>query len=220
MLMVNVLAGFGSAAIVSGGGGAVSSLAFNSSAVASAANLTAPAGIIAGDLLVFLDYAAGPTIPTSAVPSGFTSDVDIAQSASGRVILSHKIAVGTEGGTSIHGMTSSSYRKIMGVFRPNATITTATAGSPVSQTTDADPSSQNIAASGGVAPLVALCGYVSTGTIATRTMSPAKDGEIDVGDQITYLAYKIYNSSPADVSVDMPDAGSRNTLVSCYVACS
>ena len=47
-------------------------------------------------------------------------------------------------------------------------------------------------------------------------MSPAKDGEVANGTT-PYLAYKVYNSSPANVSVDMDDEGDGNTLQSCYI---
>ncbi|HWE21758.1 MAG TPA: hypothetical protein VG758_32045 [Hyphomicrobiaceae bacterium] len=52
-------------------------------------------------------------------------------------------------------------------------------------------------------------------------MTPAKDGEINVvlGALNAYLAYKIYNSSPVNVTVDMDDEGT-NELYSCYVSCS
>jgi hypothetical protein len=196
----------------------VASIAFQSSANSQTATLTAPSDIIAGDLLVFLDYAAGPSTPTSAVPSGFTSAGDIAQPANGRIILSYKKAAGSEASSSLQGMTSSSYRKCIGVFRPNIPITSVTLAGVATQSTDGDPTSQNIAASGGTPPLIALCGYVSSGVVNPRTFTPAKDGEITVTSNIIYLAYKIYNSSPADISVDMDDEGSGNTLVSCYLA--
>ena len=56
-------------------------------------------------------------------------------------------------------------------------------------------------------------------------MSPAKDGEIQSDEGgieffDNWLAYKIYNSSPADASVDMDDESSENYLSSFFIECS
>jgi hypothetical protein len=50
-------------------------------------------------------------------------------------------------------------------------------------------------------------------------MSPAKDGEATSGSDC-YLAWKIYDASPADVTADMDDEGTVNALASGYLACA
>ena len=63
----------------------------------------------------------------------------------------------------------------------------------------------------------------ANGTVNPRTFtvggSAAKDGETQAtgGSADNWLAYKIYNSSPADVVIDQDDEGDNNALVSCYI---
>lgn len=79
-----------------------------------------------------------------------------------------------------------------------------------------------VGSSGGVSPLIVVASYRTTfNSVDPRSMSPAKDGEISSGQ--FWLAYKIYSSGPADVTVDMEQDGApfgTNTLASCYLACS
>ena len=106
--------------------------------------------------------------------------------------------------------------KILLVFRPDAPITTAAHADPDQFTGNGIPAAQTVTASGGTPPLIVFGAYSSSGTINPRTMSPAKNGEVANGTT-RYIAWKIYNSSPANVSVDMDDEGDGNTLQSCYI---
>jgi hypothetical protein len=110
-------------------------------------------------------------------------------------------------------------RKALYVFRGNAPITMASALSIASTFIAEDPAPQVVSASGGVVPLIVLCGYRGALDVDPRSFTPSKDGEINPTTTV-YLAYKIYNSSPADVTVDMDDEGNGNALVSCYIQCS
>jgi hypothetical protein len=195
----------------------------------SGAAFTLPVGIQAGDLIVVWDVATGASLPFTALPTDFTPIANVTISTT-RCILSYKIAVGGESGASVNGMDGSSGEaKAVYVFRGDIPITAVNVQSVNSQATDGNPTGQTVTASGGAAPLIVIGSYaVFTvgGTVNPRTFSPAKDGEISVTNFIggfggdMWLAYKIYNSSPADVSVDMDDEGDRNTLVSCYIECT
>ena len=88
------------------------------------------------------------------------------------------------------------------------------------ETTDGNPSAQVVGASSGTPPLIVIGAYGTTGTVDPRTFSTTKDGEITADSFNAYLAYKIYNSSPQDSSIDMDDEGDANILQSCYLACS
>jgi len=72
--------------------------------------------------------------------------------------------------------------------------------------------------------IVLGCYVAAINAVNPRTFNPAKDGEIQAtavdGPEDLWLAYKIYNSSPADVSIDMDDEGLFNALVSCYIQCT
>ena len=108
-------------------------------------------------------------------------------------------------------------------FRGNTPITSVNIVDLETQSTDVNPSAHTVGASAGSAPLIVLAGYDSSAPIDPRTFtvggSAAKDGEIN-NSTIYYLAYKIYNASPADVVVDMDDEGTGNTLHTFYLACS
>ena len=225
MLHVNQLVGFGA---VPAGLDALASLALFNSAVnhSTSTPITVPNGVREGDLLVFLEHdeISGAT-PVNGVPSGFTQiDTRSGNYGGGAVnvivTLSYKIAAGTESATTLQGI-DHLYDQALYIFRGNGTsqISSVTVGSAQGQVTTGNPTAQNVAASAGVAPLVVIGSYNTSGTLDPRTMSPAKDGEITPSTQ-TYLAYKIYNSSPADVSVDMDDEGSLNILQSCYLQIS
>jgi hypothetical protein len=228
MLMLTNLIGFG----VSRSG--ATSVAFqNSTTAQNSATVTGHSSIIAGDLLVYLDrhYAAG--FPASVTPSGFTNVLDFTVNTDTKMMLSYKIATGAEASAAITGMNSPNGNKILAVFRPNNPITLASSQDPGSEGTAADPTPQTITSASGVVPVVVLGAYGSYSAgaggavVNPRTFtvggSAAKDGEINstvAADEDLWLAYKIYNSSPADVVVDMDDEGVYNQLGSCYIQVS
>jgi hypothetical protein len=60
--------------------------------------------------------------------------------------------------------------------------------------------------------------YAGASAVSPRTMNPAKDGEEGVQDDDgAFLAWKIYESSPANVQIDMDDEGTLNTLAGAYI---
>lgn len=183
--------------------------------------ITAPADIQVGDFLILADFAE---LGDGAIPAGFTSLKNNVSGTGLRQILSGKIADGTEGGTSLSGQGSGNNgvrRKVMAVFRPDVPATTFTLGDPHGEVTVTDPADQIVAASAGAGPLIVLAAYGTfDGTVDPRSMSPAKDGEVSDAGSGLYLAWKIYDSAPADVTVGMEaEAGSvGNALQSCYVS--
>lgn len=185
-------------------------------ATSSAATVVGPATIEKRDLLVLLDFAFGKSTPTTVVPTDFTIIQNLTIGAA-RAILSYKIADGSEASASLTGMTAESILgKVLLVFRGDVRIKVVNVGDPSGQATGSDPTVQVITASAGVAPLVVLGAYVSDSAVNPRTMSPAKNGETSALGGV-WLAWKIYNSSPADVSIDMDDEGSINILAGCYI---
>ena len=189
-----------------------------------AGTITAPSGIQAGDLLVLLNSHAATGTTTAVAPSGWT--LAVSQAATNvSMAISYKIAAGTESGTTVSGMNGGTAVKnlVMLVFRGSKAVSTVTVGSTHTQEVDTDPTAQVCAASGGVAPLIVLGAYsnAASGTdINPRTFTvggvAAKDGEINSNTD-NYLAYKIFNSAPADCTIDMQDHGTQNFLQSCYL---
>lgn len=229
MFKVNQLNGFGF------GKRAVTTITQVLSATSTnSANITAPVGIAAGDLIVMYDCATSDSGPASVVPTGFTQIYDSGISGSnGKAITSYKIAAGTEGGTTITGMVGagalSSSAKAIYVFRGDNPIAVITALDVDNTNTTGNPGAQTITSATGVVPLVVLGFYVVTGNtlVNPRTFTvggiAAKDGEVNASyngpliDTDLWIAYKIYNSAPADVVVDMDDEGADNFLGSCYL---
>jgi hypothetical protein len=206
--------------------GALTTIVQQASATSTASTINAPADIIAGDLILLLDRArSAGSPPTAAIPSGFAtiSDQNITGGLVGtRQIASYKLADGSEASAVLTGMNGSSGTtpnlKALLVMRGNVPAASLTVSTPNAQATDANPTGQSVVASAGVVPLVVFgCYGADNVAVSPRTMSPAKDGEVNPNTNL-YLAWLIQNSVPADVSVDMDDEGNKNILQSFYVA--
>lgn len=214
------------------GGSSLTSITQVLSATSTGTNITAPSGIQAGDLIVLYDCAtAAIGSVTEVTPTDFNSIAAIAVGTNARAVASWKLALGTEGSSSITGMAAAgagSTTKVMYVFRGDIPASLITVASTNSQGTSGNPTAQTVTSSSGVAPLVILGFYAARDdiTISPRTFTVggvgAKDAELEsngtFGD--TWVAYKIYNSSPQNASIDMDDEGSANLLVSCYIQMS
>lgn len=185
-----------------------------------AATITAPDDIIAGDMLVMADFTFGAYSPPAAVtPAGWTNIINLAVGTKSRGMVHYKLANGSEASSVITGMNGATgfTSKVIATFRGNIPATLLTISGVVnSQATTGDPTAQNVAASGGLPPLVVLGFYMASAAVDPRTMSPAKDGEVAPSDNGNWIAWKIYNTAPANVSVDMADEG-ENILGSTYI---
>lgn len=192
------------------------------STTSTAQTITAPATVNAGDLLLLFDFSANYSgTPTNVVPTGFTQ-INTDTSSNTRTTISYKIAAGTEGGSTITGMTGNfGDDKVCLRIAPNMAIATITSGSINSEVTDGDPASQNCTAASGTPPLAVFAQYGGYDDISgqTRTFSPAADAEVN-SSAYHYVKYKIWNASPSDTTIDMGDAGLDNVLVSFYLEAS
>ena len=194
------------------------------SSTANNAVLALPASIIAGDLILYGNWArnfSGGASPNT--PAGYTTILDrddLVNGTSSRCNVWYKIAAGTEGGGNPGGTNGGVENQRWAlVFRGDSPIVSVNVGSTNYGQSDGDPASQNCTASGGVPPLVVVAGYRSSGNVTTRSFSPAEDTVISPSG-ISYVKDKIYNAAPADVSVDMGDDGNSNTLWSTFIACA
>jgi hypothetical protein len=202
------------------GGGQVATIAAFDSAFATGNSITAPDGILAGDIIVLWDVILSDG-PGGGVPSGFTG---IESSGIGNARLSYKIAAGTEGGTSITGITGTSPTpyKAMAVFRPSVAPSVSVQDSDLEFTAD-NPAAQTISANGADTPLIALAAYAAGGGLSGASLSPSADDSVDDagGESIHIrLSWKIYNTAPADLTADLGDSGTANVLASCYLQVS
>lgn len=211
MLQVNNLVGFG--------GGAVSPVKFVASATSIAGTITIPAGAQPGDVAILFDVALNASIvPTDVVPTNWTGIITDTDSGGNprRVRISYKILAAGEPGASVTGMDDTNDDKVMLVFRGNAPITTVSAEDWAAQATTADPSAQTVNASGQLTPLVVF-GMSFTGTTAAfSTASPAFDATVAASGDDLLVGYKIYNTAPADHTIDMADL-TNNILASGFL---
>ena len=207
------------------GGGAATTrvLSFVASATSSAQTIVVPSSARSGDVLVLFDSAqnrqnttgAFPAYPTATLPTGFSSVINATSQAevfggdevSKRQLVSARVAaVGTAGST-LTGMvndagTSGSTSKILMVFRFPLGATTFTANDVEHQApSGGNPSAQTVNASSGAAPLVVIGLFDQQNT---ASFSPAADGTVVQG--VIRMSYKLYASSPQDVTVDVGDS--------------
>ena len=200
---------------------ALHTVSLQSSASSEAATIIGPADIQAGDLLVLWDVAVRSSgVPPAAVPTGFTTIVDQNGSIRIRITLSCKIADGSEASATLTGMTANEQiNKLLYVFRGNVPISVATPVDPSFVfNSGGNPAPFVINAAGAAVPLVVVAGYFEYGgAVNVRGFSPAKDGEIQLANGDTWLAYKIYNASPADVTLS---GNVINSIAGCYFLCS
>lgn len=205
-----------------GATGLAMTVAHHATAVSNANTIAMPGTIQAGDLAVLLDcaYSSGGN-PTDARPSNFT-DVAGAAGSNGRYRVSRKVLLGSEGGATLSGMSGTLLEaKILLIFRPsNIPITNVDASTWNSQITTSNPSSQVVSAAGEVGPLIVF-GLIfgSSSVAAFSTASPAFDAQQTEGSTQLRTGYKIYNSAPANHTIDANDLGT-NILASGFLRLS
>lgn len=217
MLRVNALAGFG-------GKARLPSLTFSFVDFSESASnvLSVVPGVQAGDVAYLFEYGYSFSgRPSLVPPSGWTNLVDNAEVANVRAAVFRKIlTAGDISAGSITGMNGDLLdQKVMLAFRPSSTIGTMTDSTWAQKGTDGNPVAQTIAGAGQPAPLLAV-GFacVAGGAPDPFSWTPAYDALITpVTTAIfTRAAYKTYNTSPADISVDMDDEGGGNVLTCGY----
>ncbi len=192
-----------------------------------AATIACPT-VIAGDLIVLyniVENGDGVT-PTAVAPSGFTTARnDSVNPPGGRALCWYKIAAGTESGSTLTGMVSSAdplptvNAILVATFRGSRPIASVSLQSAAGQATQSNPSAQVVTSGSGVAPLIVIAAATGTANLTGFSFSPSSDGNTTTSGSISTLQWKIYNSSPVDVTVDFGDRGT-NYLQTFYLACS
>jgi hypothetical protein len=202
---------------------------------ATTTSVTIPATTQTNDIIFLfaeIGDSATATAPTITTPTGYTlinsaAGTNIAAADSDRSSLFYKVAVsGDAGSTLTVTHASGDYRSlIIAVFRTTKgsapTVTNSSINSygvVTASGTAANPSNQTVTSSSGAVPLIVFGAYVNT---ATRTFSPTQDAELtnaSVSGRV--LRYKIYNASPANVTVGATTTSTAVVLQSFYMALS
>lgn len=194
-------------------GATLTTLAMVASASSVSGSITWPGGLQAGDVAFICDWLRQSSgTPTEVVASDFTKIFADGNTGtnSQHMVLEYKILTGAESGSLTVQDGTSADGKVMLIFRGNVPIAAVSPSTPTSSgVTASNPAAQNILASGGTAPLVVLGCFGASSAIDPRTWSPSPDGEVGSSNNQCWVGYKIYNSSPADHSIDMDDEGSQ-----------
>ena len=190
------------------------------SGTTSTTNGTWPSSLQAGDLAVFINCAteASTTVPTTVVPTGFTSITNSSLSASGasmKTIASYKILTGSETGT-ITGMNSGGTRRChLFIYRPSSAFESVIVLTQFSETATTVPTSQSISLATKGGPYVAFGVYQATGAIGTRSSTVTETRELSTGTTNYTKTFEATSSSVSfsNPSISMTDGGT-NCLMS------
>jgi len=191
----------------------VTSLSFVNSAEAGGA-ITIPADAAVGDLAVLLEGASS----SNGIVTGWTPML-----SNGIANANYKVLVSGDPGDTINGSSGSGQDKIMLVFRPNGVISSVAFSTWLFEATSGNPTPQAVSASGQPAPLVVIGAvYKANSTVSFNAgTTPAFDAQIARSDNDLVVGYKIYNSAPANHTVDCDDFGSfTHALFSGYIRVS
>jgi len=198
---------------------AAAGLVFVASATSTGSTIVIPSSAAAGDLGFLYDAASDSAMyPSTTTPSGWTATnvTYFGTNLYTRVTSSRKKLASGDPGATITGMTAdTSVTKILLIFRKTPAIGTITAYEVVNDATDGDPAAQSKATQ--TAPYVVLGGCFSENSLPTWA-STWYDESFTNG--YMRLAYKIFNASPATVSIDIGDSGDANFLQSCSLKTS
>ncbi len=191
---------------------------FVTSATSNLSTITIPATAAIGDFAYLVDYGIhGDVDPTSVTPTGWTNVADT-DGASCRCMHSYKVLAAGEPGATITGINTTTDNKILLVFRPSFVIGTVTPSTYNGEGTTGNPAGQTVTAVGQTAPLIVFGSAGSDGAGWFSSTAPNFAGEVTNDELI--LGYTIYNTTPANHTVNMNDLGARNILQSGYVKLS
>lgn len=189
---------------------------------ANSATVTLPVGSTTGDLTIFLQGIRNePGNLSLGLPSGYErmasiapGSNDMASQACYKVLTGGEtnIVTGSTGGTGI--------ATFVLVYRPSRPISSVTYSTWLTTRSGGNPAAQVIAMAGQDVPIVGLAlGAAEGGSWNFTTNSPPFDDTPtrSAGSQYSRMGYKLYNSSPADHTVDYDDEGANNTLISGWI---
>ena len=197
---------------------AATGLVFVASATSNGETITIPSEAAIGDLAFLCDAAVSldtDFYPSNVTPSGFTETTNSYYTGvyNTVVVSSRKKLVSGDPGATLTGMlgTVANYKTIL-IFRKSPVISTITAYEAVSNATVGNPAAQSKATQ--TASYVVLGGCFGEAALPNWA-TVWYDASITNGYQ--RVAYKIFNASPATVSVDSDDVGDANFLLSCSI---
>lgn len=179
---------------------------------------------VAGDLAIYCSAALNTSgTPGDVTPPDWEAGPSNVYITTARVkIMAGILTAGDIVAGTITGLsgTSASYG-VLKILRPSAPITGLLWVDTAEQGTTGNPSSQTVNASGGTPPLVVCAGFMAAAgaTVDPRTWTGSTPASANATSNF-YFLHGIFNSSPADITVDMDDEGAFNALQSGFLEVS
>lgn len=199
---------------------------FNAIGTSTGTSATCPSGVQAGDLLVWFNACQKTgSDPGTTTPTGFTQLTNVlflSGSNYYRATICYKVASGTEGGTTISGYSVGTATKSANILHFKGPFSNISASGFGGQNSSGGSiTNRTVSASGasGVPVMVIACYHDMSGTSVSRTMSPGEDAEINgttASGNKSFIKYKIYSSSPSDVTCQMGSGGSYKCMHAGY----
>lgn len=175
-------------------------LSFVDSSISTNNQITVPATAAEGDLCIITDY--GTNTSSVTLPSGWTQAK--ATIFSGECIgqTIYKVLESGDPGSSITVTNGNTDLKQCLVFRPDVPITAVDHGTWNGVSQSGDPDAQTVTVSSLAGPLIVF-GWAAqvSSTINFTTESPAFDATVMGSGSDSAVGYKIYNSSPSNLSL-------------------
>lgn len=186
--------------------------------------ITLPGGSAIGDLVVAFNCDYGEDfMPDTTLPAGFsflaTTTIGNGSNDSWKATSGYRILDSTA--TLTNFMDAEDSRIVILVFRGSRSIISVTPSSWNGQSTTGNATSQTVSASGQSTPLLVIgcAGSINSATTFS-TASPAFDAQVVGPDSDQRMGYNIYNTTPANHSIDINDLGNDNHLHSGYLICA
>lgn len=171
-----------------------------SNTVISSSTIIVPPGVVAGDLLYFVNVGSGSSVPPGAhIPTGFERlryGAPLSIHFSDAYQNAWKIADGTESGTTLTGFTSGSLGIALLVFKaqasavwmgPYATASAGTSGVPYTMPIDLSTANNTV-------PNILLASGLGYQGGETCTFDVGADGNISDSTGYANTAYKLYQT--------------------------
>lgn len=188
-----------------------------------ASTVAIPATAQVGDIAILVDwgYITSTTSPTSVTPTGFTliGQHNQITSPASRIMATYKVLVAGDPGATITGMSTTSMRKILMIYRPSIAYNSITVNSGTFNTASTTPGSQNISPATKEYVLEFGIWGSSAGTIGTRTSTLTSSRELSIAGQTNLYvnAFELLEGSITTNTLTFPADYGTNVLASFFM---
>lgn len=199
------------------------SVDYVTNSTSTSSTITVPATAQVGDIAILVDwgYLSTTTAPTQVTPTGFTLINQHSQitSPASRIMASYKVLVSGDLGSTITGMSTTSMRKILMIYRPSMAYNSMTVTSVGFNTSASIPTSQNISPKTKETVIQFGVWGSSAGIIGTRGSTLTSSRELSISGQTNLYvnAFELSEGSITTNTLTFPADYGTNVLASFYM---